>query len=204
MFTRWCQENFFGYMMKHYAIDSLSEYAVEDLPDTTLVVNPLWRELNRQRNSVQSKLRYRQARFAEMTLHPASEDEVEKISKWEKKKSELLEEIQAFEHDLENLKTSLKNTCKHIQWDQLEEQDRFKKPVAGRKRLMDSIRMIAYRAETAMSTLIAGRFIDTPAARCLLQNLFTTEADLCPDYENNCLLVNVHRGSRPAIDQVPT
>ena len=204
MFTRWCQENFFGYMMKHYAIDILSEYAVEDLPDTAQVVNPLWRELNRQRNSIQNKLRYRQARFAEMTLHPVAEDEAKKLRTWEKKKAELLEEIQALEHDAENLKTRLKNTRKHIQWDQLEEQDRFKKPVIGRKRLMDSIRMIAYCAETAMSTLITGRTIDTPAARCLLQNLFTTEADICPDHKNKQLLVNVHRGSRPAADQALT
>jgi hypothetical protein len=102
MFTRWCQEIFFGYVMKHYAIDTLSEYAVEDLSNTARVVNPLWRELNRQRNYVQSKLRCRQARFAEMTLHPASEDEAEKISKWKKKKSELLEEIQAFEQGTMN------------------------------------------------------------------------------------------------------
>ena len=26
MFTRWCQEDFFGYMMEHFAIEMLSEY----------------------------------------------------------------------------------------------------------------------------------------------------------------------------------
>ena len=201
MFTRWCQENFFGYMMEHFAIDILNEYGFENLPDTTQVVNPLWRNLNRQRNSVQSKLKTRQARFAEMTLHPASKDEPSKLKRWEKKKAELLEEIQDFERDIEDLKSRLKNTDKHIQWDQLDEQDRFKKPVVGRKRLMDSIRMIAYRAETAMSALITGDSIDTAAARRLLQDLFSTEADILPDHENGRLLVNVHRGSRPAADQ---
>ena len=113
----------------------------------------------------------------------------------------VLEEIQDFERDIEDLKRRLKNTDKHIQWDQLDEQDRFKKPVVGRKRLMDSIRMIAYRAETAMSALITGDSIDTAAARRLLQDLFSTEADILPDHENGRLLVNVHRGSRPAADQ---
>ena len=201
MFTRWCQENFFGYMMEHFAIDILNEYGLENLPDTTQVVNPLWRDLNRQRNSVQSKLKTRQVHFAEMTLHPASKDEPSKLKLWEKRKAELLEEIQDFERDVEDLKSRLKSTDKHIQWDQLDEQDRFKKPVVGRKRLMDSIRMIAYRAETAMSALITGHTIDTPAARRLLQDLFSTEADIFPDHENRRLLVNVHRGSRPAADQ---
>ncbi len=112
-----------------------------------------------------------------------------------------MEEIQAFEQDLADLKARLKDTDKHIYWDQLDEQDRFKKPAVGRKRLMDSIRMIAYRAETAMATLMTGQAIDTAAARRLLQDLFATEADIFPDHENHRLLVSVHRGSRPAADQ---
>ena len=108
MFTRWCQENFFGYMMEHFAIDILNEYALEDLPDTEQVVNPLWRDLNRQRNSVQSKLKTRQVRFAELTLHPASKDEPSKLALWEKRKAALLEEIQGFERDLADLKARIK------------------------------------------------------------------------------------------------
>jgi len=202
MFTRWCQENFFGYMMEHFAIDMLSEYSVEDIPDTTQVVNPLWRERNRQHNCIRNKLRYRQARFAELTLHPAWEKEPSKLKSWEKKKAELLEEIQNFEQELADLKSRLKDTDKHIQWDQLDEQERFKKPAIGRKRLIDSIRMIAYRAETAMSSLIRGPTVDTPAARRLLQDLFVTEADIAPDHENHCLHIQMHRGSRPAADRV--
>lgn len=201
MFTRWCQENFFGYMMQHFAIDILNEYAFDDLPDTEQVVNPLWRELNRQRNSVQSKLKHRQVRFAEITLHPASEDEPSKLSLWQKRKAALLEELQGFEKELADLKARIKKTDQHIQWDQLEEKDQFKKPAVGRKRLMDSIRMIAYRAETAMSTLLTGPTVDTAAARCLLQDLFTTDADIVPDHENQRLIVNVHHSSRPAADK---
>lgn len=201
MFTRWCQENFFGYMMQHFAIDILNEYSFNELPDTEMVVNPLWRDLNRERNSVQSKLKNRRARFAELTLHPAAEDEPSKFARWEKKKAALLEEILAFEQDLANLKSRLKDMDKHIQWAQLDEKDRFKKPAVGRKRLMDSVRMIAYRAETAMSNLITGPTVDTAAARRLLQDLFVTEADILPDYDNQCLRVHIHRSSRPAADQ---
>jgi transposase len=201
MFTRWCQENFFGYMMDHFAIDILNEYSLEDLPDTEQVVNPLWRDLNRQRNSLQSKLKTRQVRFAELTLHPAAEDEPSKITLWKSRKAALLEEIQGFEREIADLKSRIKGTDKHIQWDQLDDKDRFKKPAVGRKRLMDSIRMIAYRAETAMAMLMTSPTIDTAAARRLLQDLFATEADIFPDLENRRLLVSVHRGSRPAVNQ---
>ena len=41
MFSRWSQENFFRYMMEHYAIDLLSEYRTEQIPGTKRpVVNP--------------------------------------------------------------------------------------------------------------------------------------------------------------------
>jgi hypothetical protein len=204
MFTRWCQENFFAYMMEHFAIDILNEYAFEDLPDTEKVVNPLWRELQRQRNSAQNKLKMRQARFAELTLHPAANDEPAKLAQWEKRKAVLLEEIQNHEREIAELKARINDVKKHIQWDQLDEKDRFKKPALGRKRLMDSIRMIAYRAETAMSTLIGGPAVDTAAARRLLQDLFITEADIIPDHDKQQLIVHVHRSSRPAADKLMT
>jgi hypothetical protein len=87
MFSRWCQENFFRYMMEHFAIDLLQEYGTEDLPDTERVVNPAWRALDRSRNSTQNKLRHRRARFAEMTMHPEPEDNAAKYEKWLTKKS---------------------------------------------------------------------------------------------------------------------
>jgi len=40
MFARWSQENFFKYMRQHYGLDRLVDYATEEIPDTTPVVNP--------------------------------------------------------------------------------------------------------------------------------------------------------------------
>ena len=79
MFSRWCQENFFNYMMQQFNIDVVLEYGVTEFPDTEKVINPTWRELNRSRNSLQNKLRYRQASFAKLTLHPEAENEPKKV-----------------------------------------------------------------------------------------------------------------------------
>ena len=65
MFSRWSQENFFGYMMEHFDIGMVLEYGTTEFPETEKVVNPVWRQLDRSRNSVQNKLRYRRARFIE-------------------------------------------------------------------------------------------------------------------------------------------
>ena len=201
MFSRWCQENFFRYMMQHFGIDLLLEYGTEDFPDTERVVNPVWRELNRSRNSLQNKLRYRRARFAEMTMHPETEDDKSAYKKWLKKKTDLLEQIQHFEHQFKEVKAKLKKIPNHITWADLEEKDKFHRLIPGRKRLMDTIRMIAYRAETAMTGLLIGPTVDSAAARRLLQDLFATEADILPDPNNNILRVRVHGASRPAANR---
>ena len=82
--------------------------------------------------------------------------------------------------------------------------------------------MIAYRAETALCALLTNppldtaqgktatvdaadgdaAAMDTAAARRVLQDLFVTEADLRPDRAAGILHVDVHRGSRPAVDRI--
>ena len=202
MFTRWCQENFFRYMMEHFAIDLLQEYGTENLPGTEKVINPAWRELNRSRNSIQNKLRYQRARFAETALHPEPEDNVEKYEKWIKKKAELFEQIDQYESGLGNLKIKLKEEPKHITWKDLDEKDQFFGLLQGRKRLMDTVKMISYRAESAMAALLKKPTVDMAAARRLLQDLYVTEADILPRPEENLLLVRVHNASRPAANAV--
>lgn len=201
MFSRWCQENFFRYMMQHFAIDLLVEYGTEKLSDTEQVINPAWRDLNRTCMSLKNKLRYRNATFAEMELHPRSEEEARWYEQWLLRKTTVLEEIEHYEHQVAEAKTRLKATPKRISWAQLEEKDQFHRLLPERKRLMDTVRMIAYRAETAMASLLVNSTVDIPAARTLLQNLFVTEADILPDLENKQLLICLHSASRPAANR---
>jgi hypothetical protein len=121
--------------------------------------------------------------------------------KWLLKKTALLEEIEHYGHQLAEEKARLKATVKRITWEHLEEKDRFHRLLPGRKRLMDTVRMIAYRAETALAPFLVSSTVDFAAARTLLQNLFVTEADILPDAENKRLLVRVHSASRPAANR---
>ena len=136
-----------------------------------------------------------------MSLHPQSEDDKIRYDKWLGKKGALLEEIQCLEQQLGEVKANLKTTPKHIAWAQLEEKDRFQRLLPGRRRLLDTIRMIAYRAETAMAALLVGPTVDLPAARSLLQDLFVMEADILPDLSINILRVRIHGASRPAANR---
>ena len=196
LFSRWSQENFLRYMMQHYAIDLLNEYRTEEIPETKRpVVNPQWRELDRQRRSVKSKLTHHQARFAALTLHPQSDEAAQ--SKWEKRKAELVEAIEQFDHELTGINSQLKTTPSHLDWDKLPETEKFQRLAPSRKQLVDTVKLIAYRGETALAAIVREELARTDDARSLLRDLFCSEADLLPDLEQRVLRVQVHPISNP-------
>ncbi len=201
LFSRWCQENFFRYMMQHFALDLLSEYKNQPLHDTEKVINPTWRQRERERNSLENKLRHRRACFADWTLHTIPVSETKKYRKRQAQKAQLLEQIQLLEEELKQVKEARSQTPKHIAWKDLDPEDRFLKPVLGRKRLMDTVRMVAYRAETAMCSLLTSPTVTRADARRLLQDLFRSQADLRPEPAAQILHVQLHRASRPAADR---
>ena len=136
LFSRWAQENFFRYMIQHYAIDLLSDYQTEEIPGTNRpVVNPPWRELERQSRSLKGRLTHRQARFAALTLHP--QDDQRKLAQWQRRKAVLREEIEHLEQELQELRGKIKQTPKHIEWQEMPEEQKFQRLAPSRKQLMD-------------------------------------------------------------------
>lgn len=154
------------------------------------MVNPSWRELDGQSRSLKGKLTQRQARFAALTLHP--EADPSQVPKWEQRKAELLEEIEQLEHELEEVKRRMKETPQHLKWDELPQENKFERLAPSRKRLTDTVKMIAYRAETAMAGIVREELARTDDARSLLRDLFRSEADIFPDTKGGVLHVNVH------------
>jgi len=196
LFGRWCQENFFRYAMQHFGIDLLSEYGTEEMSGTNRpVVNPARRELDRQRRSLQSKLNRCRAVYAKLTLHP--EDDQAKVAQWERLKAEALEQIQQFENELETVKAKQSETPKHLAWEDLPEDAKFERLAPSRKQLLDTIKMVAYRAETAMSNLVRQEFTREEDSRSLLRELFQTAADIQPSLDTNELHIRVHTMANP-------
>jgi transposase len=196
LFSRWSQENFFRYMMQHFAIDALSEYRTEEIPGTHRpVVNPAWRELDRQSRSLKSKLTQRLAHFAALTLHPQAEES--EIQKWEKQKASLQEEIEPLENSLFSLKKQMASTPKHLAWNDLPQEQKFERLAPSRKRLTDTVKMVAYRAETALTTIVREELSHVDEARSLIRDLFRSDADFYPDEAAGVLEVRLHTLANP-------
>lgn len=196
MFSRWSQENFFRYMMEHFEIDALSEYGTDVIPETNQpVVNPQRRQLERDCRSVKSKLTRLQARFAALTLHPQTE--VSQIPKWQRKKADLQDQIEQFENELATLKERKQSTPKHLAWDDLPESEKFERLTPSRKRLTDTVKLIAYRAETALASIVREKMSHVDEARSLIRELFGCAADIIPNEASGVLEVRLHTLANP-------
>ena len=200
MFARWSQENFFRYMREHYGLDRLVDYATEAIPDTTKLVNPQYRRLDGQVRSKQGHLTRKLAAFSAMNLK--GEIEPKKVAAFEQKKAELQEQIEGVTKELDELKKQRKAVNHHITIAELPEEERFKQLSTQSKHLIDTIKMVAYRAETAMAKMAREKLHREEDARSLLRALYSTEADLLPNEKAATLTVRVHHQANHCADEV--
>jgi len=68
MFARWCQENYFHYASKEYALDLLAGHQTQVFPCGSEVVTQAWRDLENQRRKQQGKLDQAKAKYAGLTI----------------------------------------------------------------------------------------------------------------------------------------
>ena len=199
LFARWSQENFFRYMREHYSLDHLVEYGTEPVPDAIQVVNPGWRKLDSQIRSKTGQRHRLTAQFGALAL---SEDPTEsEVQGYQQRKGQLQEQIQHLGLEIENWKQQRKQTQHHIPVQSLPEEDRFTRLRTERKHFVDTIKMIAYRAETSLASLLREHLVRADDARALLRQIFHTEADLIPDPEAKILTVRIHHLTQAAHDQ---
>lgn len=163
------------------------------------MVNPDYRHLDGQVRSATGKLTRRLARFAEMTLDEPIEPK--HVEPFVRKKAALQEDIETLKSDLATLKAQRKETPQHITVEELPEQARFRQLSTQSKQLVDTVKMIAYRAETAMANSLREHLARPDEARALLRALYTTEADLLPDPEAGTLTVRLHHCANAANDR---
>ncbi|MFZ2958940.1 MAG: putative transposase [Candidatus Ozemobacteraceae bacterium] len=192
MFSRWCQENFFAYMMDHYDIDGLVQYGAEPLPDTLSVVNPAWRELDKTVRKALHDLRKLQTKLgAEKHL-----DDGAKLQN----DAEFLQDIQTAQKDLERLRSERRKQPKKVLLESLPEHQKPTKLLPLNKQLTDTVKMIAYRAETALVAILRRHLNKEEEARALIRELFVSSADIEPNDSAGTLTIRVHRMTCPAHD----
>jgi predicted RNase H-like nuclease (RuvC/YqgF family) len=200
MFSRWSQENFFRYMREHFNLDRLVDYKTSALDETIQVVNPRWRSLDAQVRSKVSILNRKNAQYGAMQLE--GEIDPERVERYQHDKAQLLQQIVPLKAEIEQLKKERKDTAHHIRVADLPADQRFNQLSTKTRDLVDTIKMIAYRAETAMAYIVREKMTRPDDARTLLRQVYETETDLLPNYQDRTLTVRLHHMANRAHDAV--
>jgi len=191
MKARWSQENYLKYMKEHFGLDRLVEYGVTPLPDTTVVINPAHRRADREVKVERSKLARLRAQFGAhgMPAQPTPEE----AQAFETAGGELRRKIEAQEAVLAACIARRKEVPRRLELKELSEEERFEQLCPESKHFVDTIKMIAYRAESAMAGEVREVLKRSDDARALLRRLYTTPVNLRPDTQAKTLTVEVHR-----------
>lgn len=200
LFARWSQENFFRYMRQHFGLDALVEHGTEAMPDTAFTVNPLWRKRNAEVRQKHSLLRRLKALWQGASLERPISDAA--VTEYQLRQGQLQEQIDSVQKELEELKSQRKATPHHVLVKDLPEEYGFTRLRSERKHLLDTIKMIAYRAETCMVSVVREKLARNDDGRALLRQIFDTEVDLIPDAEQQTLTVRLHHLTQRAHDDV--
>lgn len=116
-------------------------------------------------------------------------------------RAESVQDIQRLESDTAELRTKRREVPRKVTIASLPEKDRPRQLVPLGKMLTDTVKMIAYRAETALVGLLRPHLAKEEEARALIRELFVSSADLDPDERSNTLTVRIHRMACPAHDK---
>ena len=163
-------------MRQHFSLDRLSEYGEGDILEETRVVNPEYRRLDGKVRRKVAMLSRKLARFGSITID--GEIEPKKIKSYEKQKTELQEEIATDQKEVEKLKSERKSTPKHIQVSELPKEEKLQRLKFQSKDFLDTIKMIAYRAETAMVNILRESMSREDDARSFVRSLYQTTGDI--------------------------
>ena len=199
MFGRWSQENFFRYMRQSFNLDGLVDYRSDNVPETIMVVNPAHRVLDGEVRKKVGLLNRRIAEFGAINLH--GEIKPATVEAYVQKKSDLQEVITRLKKEVDELKAQRKATQRHIAYKELPADARFDRLSTQSKHLVDTIKMIAYRAETAMAQIVRQTMSRRDDARSLLRAAYSTEVDLVPDQKTKTLTVRLHPLANTSSDE---
>jgi len=192
MFGRWCQENFFRYLILDYDFDKLVTFGTETIDVDKEVVNPEYRRLTHQLKKIGEKIQRIESRFFPLAQQ-AMDETIDALPALTHKQMDYLSTIEQYQTQKKELIATRSQIKPRIKLQQMSESVRYNKLKTESKILMNVIKMICYRAESAVASWIAP-FVSRAEdeRRMLIKQIIASSADIVPDYQNNTLTITLH------------
>lgn len=197
MFSRWTQENFFKYVIDNFDFDKMIEYGTEPVNAKLTIPNPEYKVLTYNLKKENEKKARLQARVFKQ-LDDITTIDIEHLTNKIAKNAELIEKINVHDREIETLKAKRKSIPTRITVAQMPETHRYNKLKQESKKLKNAVIMLTYRAESALYAAMSEFYNDKEKdGRMILKEIFTSDADIMPDFENKTITIRLHSLSTP-------
>jgi len=197
MFERWTQENFFRYMRQHFALDALVTYAVEPADPERTIPNPARRAIAKALTTSRAALtELEQAYGRQARTNPEAQRPT--MRGFKIAQAGLSQRITALERKCRRLQARRAALPQRVPVNAVLDEAEIVKLSPEAKHLTDTIKMVAYRAETALVRSLTPCYARTEdEGRALIREMLLTSADILPHPEDHRLLVRLHSLANP-------
>jgi transposase-like protein len=197
MFERWTQENFFRYMRQHFALDALLTYGVEAADPNRTVPNPERKALRKQLGEARAALKALEHEYGH-AARANPEGRRPTMRGFKIAHGALGQQIRAQEQACRQLTARIAALPERVPVKAVMDEEEIVKLAPEAKHLTDTIKMVAYRAETGLVRLLAPHYARTEdEGRALIREMLASSADIVPDLATNRLRVRVHALANP-------
>ena len=197
MFVRWTQENFFKYVMENFDFDRMIQYGTESVNQKLSIPNPEYKRLTYMLKKARERKGRVEARLFKK-INKNGQPSILEMNTILLKNDDLVQRIDEHNQEIESLLKSRKEVSSRITVQQMPKDQRYNKLIQESKKLKNAIVMIDYRAESALYNVLAEIYKDAKKdGRQILQEIFTSDADMIPDYQKNILRIKLHSLSTP-------
>ena len=202
MFSRWSQENFFKYMIEDFDFDRMIQYGTEPVDQKRTIPNPQYKVLTYQIKKGREKKSRLEARVYQQIENKGQAIEIDHLAKVILKSTDLIENINEYNDQIKGLLAKRKLEPSRISIAQMPPQQRYNKLTTESKKLKNAIIMLVYRAKSALYNTMSEFYKSSEKeGRVILKEIFTSDADMIPDYENKKLTIKLHSLSTPRANQ---
>ena len=202
MFSRWSQENFFKYMISDFDFDRMIEYGTEPVDQKRTIPNPQYKQLTYQIKKYREKKARLEARIFQQMEGNGQTTGGDHLAQTILKSANLIEKINGYTDEIKVLLSKRKDQASRISIAEMPPQQRYNKLMIESKKLKNAIIMVVYRAESALYNTMSEFYKSTEKeGRVILKEIFTSDADMIPDYKNRTLTIKLHSLSTPRANQ---
>lgn len=191
MFERWRQENFLRYMREHFALDALVDRRAEQADAERTVPNPKRTALKKRLKELRNGLHKLEKEYGERAL-------LENTRGFKVADEKLRLRIRELQEKRMRLKKRIRALPERVSVKEAGGKEPVMQLDPETKHLTDTIKMVAYRAESVLFGLLGPAYKrNEDEGRALVREMLRVPADILPDAQAGVLRVRLHSLANP-------